>query len=418
MKAILTLVTSLVVGAGVVAGYLDHRAARNPPDPSGTDAGSGSDVTSLVDQARQVEEAPASSQAGGRSQGAAQNGPAQNKGADPTSGAGGAEEPPQAPSTPAVNPELERRREEIRDLLSRREFEKAVRSGETLLDEATGSPGQMEEIARLVARARVLARFAEALPDPRDLSGMAEVHLANGNRIHARKIERQGDRYRIQLDRGGSLVPGKEDVLEVRPIDPETQRDREWETLEPRLARLEDPLDLYLDGVERCHELGLEEESFEILERILEMDSEKTDQIPLLFVPDADEALLQDWRVAAGRLRPRLPTRTVVASREPPRERTPPDAGPDPGPQEEPSPAAKLDPAELVRAAQLVEKAQGLYRGAARKEGREGELEEARELLGQALDILETQPAGEDSVRRLRRQVATLLSDVARASPF
>ena len=51
-------------------------------------------------------------------------------------------------------------------------------------------------------------------------------------------------------------------------------------------------------------------------------------------------------------------------------------------------------------------------------EVKEEDLGKARDRLNWALEILETQPPDEDSVKRLRRQVATLLSDVARASPF
>ena len=38
--------------------------------------------------------------------------------------------------------------------------------------------------------------------------------------------------------------------------------------------------------------------------------------------------------------------------------------------------------------------------------------------LEKALEIVEPQPQGDDTARRLRRQIAQLLSDVARASPF
>jgi hypothetical protein len=243
-------------------------------------------------------------------------------------------------------------------------------------------------------------------------------------------VEREGERQVIHLMTGGTFVPPPEDVLQVRELDPETFRASEWQRIQDKIEATTHPLDLYLDGVERCFELGLREEGFGILDRILSMEGTETDQIPILFIPDADEATLHDWRVAAGREKPRLPSSeapgdvgtAVVTARQgegasiPGREQ----GGREPSPAAVPSgaPDAAADPAELVKAAQLVAEAQMLYQGAARKEGMEDDLRKARDKLDRALEIVEPQPQGDDTARRLRRQIAQLLSDVARASPF
>ena len=73
--------------------------------------------------------------------------------------------------------------------------------------------------------------------------------------------------------------------------------------------------------------------------------------------------------------------------------------------------------ASLNRAVQLFGEAQALYQSSAGKEGHEKDLETAKERVHTAFDLVNT--LGEsDGARKLRRQLAQLLSDVARASPF
>jgi len=59
-----------------------------------------------------------------------------------------------------------------------------------------------------------------------------------------------------------------------------------------------------------------------------------------------------------------------------------------------------------------------MYQGAAGQEGKEGDLRKARDRLDRALEVLGPQPQDDDAVRKLRRQIAQLLYDVTKASPF
>ena len=76
----------------------------------------------------------------------------------------------------------------------------------------------------------------------------------------------------------------------------------DWKTLEPKVSKLEHPIDIFIDGVERCYRLGLKPEGLKLLEQLLARPD--SDNIPLLFVPEADESTLNDWRLAAGRVSP------------------------------------------------------------------------------------------------------------------
>ena len=70
-----------------------------------------------------------------------------------------------------------------------------------------------------------------------------------------------------------------------------------------------------------------------------------------------------------------------------------------------------------VRGTRLLGEAQALYQTAATKEGREQELAEARKRLNRAMELLEPLPP-DDTVKKLRRDLSQLLSDIVRVSPF
>ncbi len=286
---------------------------------------------------------------------------------------------------------------------------------ESVSEPGLGAAKELEEIARLGARARVLGKFLAALPAPQRIQDYAEILLASGVTVRARAVKKEGDRYLLELLSGATWKPRAEEVIEVRSLDPQAYLANEKAKIEEKLRTLSHPVDLYLEGVLRYRAIGLEDEAFRVLERILAAPPAEALEVLLLFVPDADERLRSDFEVAVGARKPSLPEAKapapeVAASPEASerRETSPPERPPAAGPGEN---------AELVRAVELIARAQALYRGAALREGKEEDLGRARELLDQAREILERQPEDE-TVSKLRRQVGQLMSDVVRATPF
>ena len=320
----------------------------------------------------------------------------------------------------AVSPEaaaaLKAELEEVSSRIQKQEFRSAGELALDLARRADAGPVRSEAL-RLAAKSRVFQKLLESVPSPPPAEALCEVILSNGNKIAAKEVEEQADRYVIKFATGGTFAPRKEEVLEIRRNSPQGKAESEWKSLQSRISRLDHPIDMYLDGVQRCYQLGRKREGLEILEKLL--PKQESDQIPLLFIADADAAVLRDWRVAAGREAPKAPqgaatsggeTLVSVSGKREPQA--------DEGVVEQPESRSPADPGQLVRAAQLVAEAQTLYQGAAGKEGKEGDLSAARERLDRAVDILELLPPDDESVRSLRIQLAQLLSDVVRASPF
>lgn len=305
---------------------------------------------------------------------------------------------------------------EIRRLAANRKFAEAEALARQTLESASDVGGEatkeLEEIARLAARAAVLRKFLSSLPAPQKLQEYSEVLLASGVTVKARAIKKEGDRYLLELPSGATWKPRAEEVIEVRSVDTQAYLASEKAKIEQKLQTLSHPVDLYLEGVLRYHALGFEEEAYRVLERILAGPPGQALEVLLLFMPDADEELRSEFQVAIGMEKPRIP-RARLASSPPDRPRGSEVASANEATKSFPA----GDTGELVRAVQLITQAQVLYKGAALKEGKEDDLTKARELLDQAREILEGQPEDE-TVRKLRRQVGQLMSDIARASTF
>lgn len=456
MKSLFLILCGVAITAGVFVGYLDHIASRYPivtgapppgPDPSTSQIRTRSD--------------PSSRDPGGTGEGvhaAPSAGPRPERPA-------GREEPAVSRDSPSVAA-LQKGLLGLEDLVGAQQFDKAVEVGTEILRKNADAPlDLLEKVARVVAKARVLDRVVSNLPDGKIAPGTSDVLLANGLTVRATSVDRDGDRYVIHLAKGGTFSPAEDDVLEVKQIDSKAFLEAERKAIEEKVAGARHPVDVFLDGVQRYYALGLKEEGLRLLEGILATDAAQTEQVALLFVPDADDALLDDWRVAAGRERPVLGARggqassvTIAglgeeagpssdgpaskgpasdgsasggpasggpASGGPVSEGTPSRATPPiarlPGSTSDPSfgpVGGSADTNELIRAAQLVAEAQVIYQGAIGREGKDGDLGKARDRLDRALEIVEGQPGDDEIVKRLRRQIGQLLSDVARASPF
>jgi len=310
--------------------------------------------------------------------------------------------PSAAPPAPGASPRLDAIAASIR----KRDFAGAEKAVTALLEaDPALSAGEKESAERLLAKARALAKLALPAPEGGKSTTLQEVLLSNGLKLEATSIEETAERCEITLPSGIRFSAPREDVLQVKPLETRvlvtsSADGTAWKELEPKIAKLEHPIDIYVQGVQRLFRMGLEKEAFDLLDRLLERrDSEV---IALLFTKDGGEESLRDWKRAAGRETPRAPDRDASLPSEP-------DA----------APPSTTDPGTLERVRELVDEAQALYKGAAGKEGGGEDLKAAREKLDRALDILEPLPAASNqAVKLLRMEVAQLISDVSRQLPF
>ena len=308
--------------------------------------------------------------------------------------------------------ELPRRRQLIENLLARQRFQKAAAMAGDLigaLEEEGVSPSDEIFVAvrRLAARANVFGLLVDNIERPETQPLVSRVFLANGNTIEAVRADKEGDRYVLELPNGISYRPRLDEVLEVREMSRAQHRRfllDEWRRLRKRLEKIEDPVELYVRGVQRCYRSGLEDEGLELLERLLAMPG--SGKIPRRFAGAATAAAARDWEVAAGRApETTRPSEPVGSARTRGNQRT--RTGGAPGSPEE----------ILTRVRSLRDEARERYRRGFRGEGGGRALGEARQRLEEAFTLIESLTASEE-VDDLRQELGQLLSDVVRVSPF
>ncbi len=313
---------------------------------------------------------------------------------------------------------LRRRHKIVESLVASQQFQKAATTAGALIAalEAEGvSPSDELFVAvrRLAARANVFGLLIDNIERPETQPLACQVFLANGNTIEAVRADRRGDRYVLELPNGISYRPRLDEVLEVREMSREQHRRfllDEWNRLRRRLKKIEDPIELYVRGVERCYRSGLESEGLELLEGLLDLPG--SGKIPLRFAGAKAAAAARDWEIAAGRApMTTRPTEPVAAARGSSRtagdQRT-----------RTRSASAPQSPEEvLMRVRSLRDEARKLYRSGFRGEGDGRALREARQRLEEAFNLIESLLASEE-VDDLRQELGQLLSDVVRVSPF
>jgi hypothetical protein len=457
---------SISILAGIVVGRMEYQAEKEAAEgsPDDVSAGQGAEARRPAPPAKPERASrPSRSRRREEESSPAFESPAAEKKDSSTPPAGSRPD-----ATAAKDPSAYRERlESLQALILKQDFRSAEKGARDLEAETLRGPAAVHvEALKLAAKARIFQRLISSMPArPAQAGGAkvgrgAEALLSNGSKISGALLGERADRYIFKLASGGIFCPAREDVLEVRPVESETAPTTDWKTMQPKVSKLAHPIDIFIDGVERCYRLGLKREGLELLEQLLARPD--SDNIPLLFAQDADESSLSDWRLAAGRdvpsvasardvpkgsasddapsddasgdspsgdtiVKPKIfgldddpgapPPTAGIARRAP--ESTPPSAEiTPPGPRAPQAPPAPVDPATLVKAAQLLGEAQALYQGAAGEEGREKDFQSARERLQRVLDILEPLPPGNEEIKKLRRRVAQLLSDVSRASPF
>ena len=257
-----------------------------------------------------------------------------------------------------------------------------------------------------------------------------EIELANRNVFQASAAEEELDVWRVTLLNGKSVELPREDVIEVRPIEPGTASEPPApqpvdpppvdvaddpgpavdDDLLERLAAIDNPIDLYLRGVRKLYQTGRSAEGLQVLERILAMPD--GEQVPLVFGGEGSDDLLANWRIARGEdagalLSAADGSRSGTGHRD--------EAGlADPTPRRPSGPVTRED---LIRWTDAIRTAQGLYREARGRDDGDGDLTRAYEQLlaiQKELHALEQT----DDVRALQRQLGIVLHDVIKSLPF
>jgi hypothetical protein len=318
------------------------------------------------------------------------------------------------------------RLDKLKDLFQSHDFDGIEKAARAIAEETSTGPISIHDKAlQAMAKARAFRRVAGPLlakapaesavgaaPAKRSTEKALELKLANGATVTGKLIDQDAQGFVVRLPSGATFAPRREDVLEAREVEREASAPAAWTDIEPKIAKLAHPIDIYVDGVERCYRMGLRKEGLQVLERLLERPD--SDQVPLLFVADADEALLHDWQVAAGR---RSPVETAGA---PPAASVSGDSevGDSTAGRGSSSGLKEAEAAFLARAGKLYDEAQGLFQASAGKDGKGDDLRKARERLQEAREILEGLPPEDAEVKAVRRKLVQLISDVARSSPF
>ncbi len=295
--------------------------------------------------------------------------------------------------------------EKLREQVDAMEFEAAAEAAARLiaqLDEANiGKTKARRLVLRVAARSRSFERLIAPIKQREIGETMYQVLLANGNTLDAMSVEERGDRYRIQLANGIGYEPRVEEVQRVTQVDGSVVAEREWEKLAPRVRALDDPIKLYVHGVQRCFQAGLKDQGMKLLERLLDVPGSA--KVPALFATEDPDAAITDWLVASGDQDPFAAARL-------------PGAGDGSTPPREDVPRAAPTGNLLEDLRNLRDEALTLYRRA-RSDGNPRDLETARGRIDEAFDLLDGVESTPE-IDSLRRDLGQLLSDVIRVSPF
>lgn len=392
LKPICFLITVVVFAAGILVGWMDTHG-RKPPEF----------LSSLVDEVRNRLDKPEDPPKPGEPE-------SERKNSDQTSG----EHPPESPQgegtetgpTGDPSPEDEEKLEEIVALLEAQDFSRAAREASDL---AQRSRGHVKRRAlQLEAKALVFSKLLPARSEP---PGVSKVVLSNQDSVVALEVVEEEQRYRIKRASGTMFFPARKEVVRIESVDLKSFLEEQRKRMEPRIAELKHPIDVYIRGIRKLYQIGLPDDGYRLMEKLLELPD--SHYVPLAFGGEDAERLLALWRAAAGEIEvPEEPTAVASAKKhvETPKEvvqRRPP---PVPLPGDTTSP-------EIGAARELIREAVILYRDAQGKEGRQDDIRTAYAKLLEAQTLLEPF-AADESARGLMRELAQMIVDVGKAMPF
>ncbi len=321
----------------------------------------------------------------------------------------------------------------IRGLISEQDFSAAESRARQMAENAEGLA--RAKARQLEAKAIVFDRLVpkETSAGAQTTPNAREILLANRQTLVATSVATEYDGYDVKLISGTNVRLRKEEVLEVRDLDPKAYNDQQRKILERRVRHLSHPIDLYLRGVRKYYQHGLRDEGYELLERLLSMPD--GEQVPLVFGGNEGDELLGYWEEASGKgvkaieqassgdLVARGPNgSTASTGTESTPGNTQPDRHDDTGSQDTGTSAGAtttgtVDAETLGKIHQAYGQAVALYRAARGVDDRGADLEKAYQTLLAVQEKLHELPET-DEVRKLRRKVGVTIYDVYKASPF
>jgi len=421
-KTACIMISFLALGAGIVKGWSD--AEKKKHQPGSEPGGIAATGTLTQDPAGITDEFSEPGDAQPRTEDPAT--PIQEPGGDTEI----------QPIDISVSSQDDSRLDKIANQIADYKLPQAAREAREMVQD---SGGMARELARqLEARIKLLLAM-----EPREKGkapALKEVHQANQNVHICTAVEEVFDGYKLKLISGGLATLRKQDVQEVRNIDPSTGRRILLTQLGKRINKLDDPLDFYLRGVRKYYRLGLRDEGYGLLNELLE----KKDSDLVLSVLGEEEAenLLPYWNlsngsgVAALKRRAELrseeiaasPPPHLVASKEPASTTSPrePVVASKPPPRQRPKnprpakPAPRLtsaDNSSMQEIRQLIKKADTYYVNARRDEKKRGDFKKAYQTLRTIQARLNKLPSTEET-RRTRAQVSTRMLDVSKSLGF
>jgi hypothetical protein len=398
-RSVCLLITTLVLAAAIVFGWLDYRAESAKAERDAQAAPAAPPPPSLPGPRRTAPSARPDRRSA-RSEGPGEAAPEEPSEERPPAGAvQGPEE-----SAPLSAEEIVALRA-LEDEIAAQSFASAREHAGAL---AGRSRGQAARRARAIeAKARVCEKLVP--PAEKVAAAGTELLLSNQNRVTALEAVREPGQYRVKLPSGVEVTIPEEDVLEVRPLDPQRVLVLQRERLLPHIEKLRHPIDIYVRGVRKLYQAGLSAEGMALFEKLIRLP--ESEQVALVFGGASAEQLHADWLAARGDAL--SGTGAVEGAR--------------PGPA---APvvsgsagqgASESGPAALASAQEIFDNAKALYRGAFGKDGREDDLRRAYDMLLQAQDALDSGLRGgaaSDEAHQLRLRVGQLLVDVGKSLPF
>ena len=257
--------------------------------------------------------------------------------------------------------------------------------------------------------------------------------LTNGETLTARKATLFGSRYDISVLPSGEIALDQARVEDVKKFRRADFVDESWRELDGKVAALDNPVDLFVKGVSRCHRWGMDAQSVTLLERLLAMQG--SEQVPIIFGSESEEDIEGLWRIATGKAKASSgsgrPSAAVAivnpaagqSAGSDAERRVPPSSRASHRPPTPPARSGSGDASgldgKLAEVHRLKTEAQVIYQRIV--VGHRGDLKElhgARRKLESAVQILSSLPADEGSVRTMKRDVAGLLHAVIKSLPF
>ncbi len=378
MRPFLALITVAALGAGLAAGYLDHKRTQE-----GIVGARKVSLPSLEPAKSPAAEAPV---------------------------------PKPEPKTPLPEPEAKTpppKEEDIATLLKkieaqilREDFQAASRAADEFTSAYRDHPEAavfLERLRRAERKSRAYAALVGPLESRRLPETLHDVVLLNGNTFTAKSVKEEAGNYEMDHVLGGKATLPKDQVKGLQPVPLAKYHQRRWKEIEAKVNSYRDPMDLFFFGVRKCFRDGMREEGIRLVDRLLGMP--ESGQVVALYASDSSGQAARWWEQAAGR----APLEPLAVPRRPPLGRAVGSAESGTGVGAEGAEEETVDATAIARAAELVDLAESIYRDAG---GNPGNVFDARTRALAVTKLLYALPAQDPRVQQLMERTRELLGKV------